>query len=337
MDILVLRTRNAFVGERSFLREVWMMFHPINLFPPNTKIDFVAKRWFAFGVTILLMVVTLLSLAAQGLNMGIDFKGGILIEARAPAVIDMGNLRSELEGLHLGELTLQEMGDSGRDVMIRVQRQEGGEEAQNKAIEAVRAELGSGYEYRRVEVVGPTVGDELFKSGMMATVFAILAIAAYVWLRFEWQFGLAAFVATIHDVFVTVGLYSVLQLDFNLTAIAALLTLGGYSVNDTVVVFDRMRENLRRQKTTDLKTVINESVNQTLSRTTMTAGTVLLALIPLVFFGGPTLLNFSLALVWGIAIGTYSSIYVAAALLLYMPPLRKTSDAPAASSAKVGG
>jgi len=237
-------------------------------------------------------------------------------------VIDTATVRSELETLGLGEINLQDF-DEKTGLMIRVQRQEGDEKAQQKAIGAVRAKLGDGFEYRRVEVVGPTVGQELLHAGLMATILAILAIAAYVALRFEWQFGVAAFVATLHDVFVTVGLYSVAQIDFNLTSIAALLTLAGYSINDTVVVFDRIRELLRRQKVTDLRALINDSVNQTLSRTLMTAGTTLLALIPLLFMGGATLIPFSAAITWGILVGTYSSIYVAAALLLYMPPLRR--------------
>jgi preprotein translocase subunit SecF len=299
-----------------------MFFKPIHWIKNNTKIDFVAKRWWAFGMTIALMLVTVVALAVQGLNLGIDFKGGIVLEAKAAQAIDLAKLRVDLSGLNLGDLTLQEFG-STNDVLIRIQRQNGDEKAQMLAIDKVRTQMGSGYDYRRVEVVGPTVGAELFRAGIAATLLAILAIALYVGFRFEWQFGVAAMLATLHDVFVTVGLFSVLQLDFNLTAVAALLTLAGYSINDTVVVFDRIREITRRHKVVDLRTVINDSINQTLSRTIMTAGTTLLALLPLVFFGGHTLLNFSLALTWGILVGTYSSIYVAAALLLYMPPLRQ--------------
>lgn len=299
-----------------------MLLRPIHFIPANTNFDFVAKRWWGFGLTILLTLITVVSLFMNGLNLGIDFKGGILIEAKAEQAVDVSALRARLEELKLGEVSLQEFG-SPNDILIRVQRQEGGEDAQQQAIQLVREKMGTGYDYRRVEVVGPTVGQELFTAGLMATIFAVFAIALYVAVRFEWQFGVAAFAATIHDVFVTVGLYSVLQLDFNLTAVAALLTLAGYSINDTVVVFDRIRETMRRQKVPDLKTVINDSVNQTLSRTLMTAGTTLLALLPLVFMGGPTLINFSLALTWGILVGTYSSIYVAAAFLLYMPPLRR--------------
>jgi len=268
------------------------------------------------------VIITVISLFVRGLNLGIDFKGGILIEAQAPQAVDMSALRSDLATLNLGEVTLQQYGKPS-DVLIRIQRQNGDEAAQNTAIKSVRDKLGTNYDYRRVEVVGPTVGTELLHAGVWATILAMIAISIYVAVRFEWQFGLAALIATSHDVLTTVGMYSVLQLDFNLTAVAALLTLAGYSINDTVVVFDRIRETLRRQKATDLRTIINDSVNQTLSRTTMTAGTTLLALLPLVFMGGPTLINFSAALTWGIFVGTYSSIYVAAALLLYMPPLRR--------------
>lgn len=299
-----------------------MTFRPIHFIPADTKIDFVAKRWWAFSLSILLVVVTIGALAVKGLNLGIDFKGGILIEAKAPQAVDTGHLRGELGALNLGEVELQQFG-APDDVLIRIQRQEGDEAAQMKAIQSVRDKLGTEYEYRRVEVVGPTVGKELLHAGILATILAMGAISLYVALRFEWQFGLAALIATFHDVLTTVGLYAVLQLDFNLTAVAALLTLAGYSINDTVVVFDRIRETLRRHKADSLRQVINDAVNQTLSRTTMTAGTTLLALLPLVFMGGPTLINFSLALTWGILVGTYSSIYVAAALLLYMPPLRR--------------
>ncbi|NCC02761.1 MAG: protein translocase subunit SecF [Proteobacteria bacterium] len=295
---------------------------PLNLIPHNTKIDFVAKRWWGFGLTILLTIVSIVSLYVNGLNLGIDFKGGILIEAQSTQPVNISDLRGKLGELGLGEIALQEFGGPN-SILIRIQRQEGGEQAQQKAVESVREKLGSGYEYRRTEVVGPTIGKELFEAGMWATLLAVLAIAGYVAFRFEWQFGVAAFTSTIHDVFVTLGLFSVLQLDFNLTAIAALLTLAGYSINDTVVVFDRIRERLRRHKANDIKTVINESVNETLSRTLMTAGTTLIALIPLVLIGGETLNGFSLALTWGILIGTYSSIYVAASFLLYMPPLRR--------------
>lgn len=299
-----------------------MLLRPLHFIPSDTKVDFVAKRWWAFSLTIFLVIVTIVALFIKGLNLGIDFKGGILIEAKAAEAVNISALRDELQTLNLGEIELQQFG-APTDVLIRIQRQDGDETAQMKAVESVRGKLGDQYEYRRVEVVGPTVGKELLHAGILATILAMLAISLYVGIRFEWQFGLAALIATFHDVLTTVGLYAVLQLDFNLTAVAALLTLAGYSINDTVVVFDRIRETLRRQKAVSLRDIINDSVNQTLSRTTMTAGTTLLALLPLVFMGGPTLINFSAALTWGILVGTYSSIYVAAALLLYMPPLRR--------------
>ncbi len=304
-----------------------MFLRPIHFIPADTKIDFVAKRWWAFSVTILLVLVTIGAVAVKGLNFGIDFKGGILIEAQAPTPVDTAALRTDLATLGLGEVTLQQFGGPN-DVLIRVQRQEGGDAAQGKAVDTLRAHLGQGYEYRRVEVVGPTVGKELLHAGVLATLLAMAAISIYVGVRFEWQFGLAALIATFHDVIVTVGFFAVTQLDFNLTSVAALLTLAGYSINDTVVVFDRIRETMRRHKAHDLRVVINDSVNQTLSRTVMTAGTTLLALLPLVVMGGPTLINFSAALTWGIVVGTYSSIYVAAALLIYMPPLRRMDIVP---------
>jgi preprotein translocase subunit SecF len=295
---------------------------PIHFIPPDTKIDFVAKRWFAFSVTIILLIITAGSLMTRGLNLGIDFKGGILIEAKSTQAVDTSVLREQINTLNLGEVEIQQFG-APTDVLIRIQRQEGDDTVQMKAVQSVRDKLGADYDYRRVEVVGPTVGTELLHAGILATVLAMLAIALYVGLRFEWQFGLAALIATFHDVLTVVGLFSVLQLDFNLTSVAAILTLAGYSINDTVVVFDRIRETMRRQRMPDLRTIINDSVNQTLSRTTMTATTTLIALLPLVLMGGQTLINFSAALTWGILVGTYSSIYVAAALLLYMPPLKR--------------
>ncbi len=297
------------------------MKFPIRLFPENTKINFVDFRIIAFIITSLMVVAAIILLISPGLNFGTDFKGGILIEARSSDAIDMASLRKNLDGLGLGGVEIQEFG-SNKDVMVRMERQDGGEEAQNKAISKVRETMGSGYEYRRVEVVGPRVGEELRQGAMLALGLAMVMIGVYVALRFEWQFGVAAVIATFHDVFVTVGLYAALGLEFDLTAVAALLTLAGYSLNDTVVVFDRIRENLRKHKNATLKTIINDAVNQTLSRTLMTSLTTLLAIVPLTLFGGPALFGFSLAITWGIVVGTFSSIYVAAALLLYMKPLR---------------
>lgn len=293
----------------------------LRLLPDNTKIDFVRARWLAFIVTFLMLVVTIVLMFTHGLNFGTDFRGGVLIEARSTAPIELQPLREKLDGLQLGQVELQEFGGP-TDVLIRLKRQDGGETEQNAAVTKVREAMGAGYEYRRVEVVGPRVGEELRNAALLAIGTALLAIALYVAVRFEWQFGIAALVSTFHDVFVTLGLYSLLGLEFDLVAVAALLTLAGYSMNDTVVVFDRIRENLRRAKGSTLKNVINDAVNQTLSRTIMTSLTTLLAMIPLVLVGGHALFSFALAVVWGICVGTFSSIYVAASLLLYMKPVR---------------
>lgn len=297
------------------------MRFPIRLFPEKTKIDFVKIRFAAFAIDIALLIGTVIILATMGLNYGTDFKGGILIEARSQNAVDISALRQQLDGLQLGGIELQEFG-SKNDVLIRIEKQEGGEKEQNDAIAKVRASMGGAYDYRRVEVVGPRVGEELRHGAIIALGLAMVMIGLYVGFRFEWQFGVAAIIATFHDVFVTLGLYALLRLEFDLTAVAALLTLAGYSLNDTVVVFDRIRENMRRSKSATLKTIINDAVNQTLSRTLMTSLTTLLAIVPLAIFGGPALHGFSVAITWGIVVGTFSSIYVAAALLLYMKPLR---------------
>lgn len=306
----------------------------LRFLPDETHYDFVGKRLIAFALSAALFVLTLGSLGVQGLNLGIDFAGGILIEAKASQDIDVGALRSTLGSKNLGSVELQQFGGP-RDILIRVQQQEGGEAANRAAIETVRGTLGPGWEYRRVELVGPKVGSELLRDGLIATVLAILGITAYVAFRFEWQFGVAAMIATAHDVICTMGLFTLFQLEFDLNAVAALLTLAGYSINDTVVVFDRIRETMRRQKSWDMRMLINESVNQTLSRTILTSGSTLLAILPLLMFGGSALFNFTLALTFGILLGTYSSVYVAAALLLYMKPIRP--GRPTAGEAATAG
>lgn len=303
---------------------------PLRFLPDSPNLDFIGKRFIAFAVSLALLAATIGSLAVQGLHLGIDFAGGILIEAKSDHDIDVGALRGQLNGLGVGGIELQQFGGP-RDILIRVQQQDGGDAANAAAIAAVRGSLGEGWEYRRVELVGPKVGSELLRDGVIATVLAILAITLYVAFRFEWQFGVAALIATGHDVFCTLALFTVFQLEFDLTAVAALLTLAGYSINDTVVVFDRIREMMRRHKSMDMKAVINGAVNQTLSRTILTSGSTLLAILPLLFFGGAALFNFTLALTFGILLGTFSSIYVAAALLLYMRPIRAGHPAAAAA------
>lgn len=303
---------------------------PIRFVPDVTHIDFMRYRWWAYGVSILLAVVTIGSLLVAGLNLGIDFRGGILMEVRAPQALNLAQLRGQLDALELGEVTVQSI-DLPTDALIRIQQPEGGEGAAAEVTRLVQETLGETYEFRRTELVGPTVGDELMWDGIVATVLAVAGIGLYVAFRFEWQFGVSALAGTLWDVWVTVGLYSVLNLEFNLNSVAALLTLAGYSVNDKVVVFDRIRENLRRRKSADLSTIINESVNQTLSRTVLTGGTTLLTVLSLMIFGGSTLFDFSLALFWGIVVGTLSSIFVAAPMLLHLPPVRRIGTAPSSA------
>ncbi len=292
------------------------MLKPLNLVPADTQIDFIGRRFIAFGISMVLIVGSLLAYAVQGLNFGIDFRGGIMIEVRTEGPADLSDMRSRLGGLGLGEVTMQEFG-APTDVLIRIERQPGGEEAQQRAIEVVKGELGDSVDYRRVEAVGPKVGSELREAGIIAVLLAIGAMLLYIWFRFEWQFGVGAVVALVHDVITTIGLFALLGLEFNLATVAAILTIAGYSINDTVVVYDRVRENLRRYKTKPLPEVFNEAVNQTLSRTVMTSVTTLLALLALFTLGGAVIRDFSIALIWGVVIGTYSSIWVATALLLF--------------------
>lgn len=291
----------------------------LRLVPPDTAVDFIGRRFIVFALSAFLVLGSLGMFVGKGLNLGIDFLGGILIEVQTDGPADLGSMRSTLGRLGLGDVSLQEFGEEDV-VLIRVQRQPGGDAAQQLAVTAVKEALGGGVvEYRRTETVGPTVGEELMWAAIEAVSAAILAILVYIWFRFEWQFGIAAVAALVHDVVSTVGLFAVTQLEFNLATVAAVLTIAGYSINDTVVVFDRIRENLRRYKKMDLPVLINLSVNQTLTRTVLTSGTTMLVVLALLFFGGPVLRNFSAALAWGIVVGTYSSVFVASALLLYMP------------------
>jgi preprotein translocase subunit SecF len=294
--------------------------------PP--KIDFMRFHLFGFAFSGMLAIGSIVLFILSGLNYGIDFKGGILIEARSttgPA--NLGEMRSTLDSLHLGEVSLQGFG-APTDVLIRLPEQAGGDQAQEQSVNAVRNALGPSLEFRRVEVVGPSVGEELIRAGVLATVLALFAIAAYVWFRFEWQFGVGAMLSTIHDVITTVGLFALLRLEFNLTTLAAILTIAGYSINDTVVIYDRVRETMRKYKTMDFRSLVNLSLNETLSRTILTVSTVALAAVSLLVFGGEVLRGFSIAMLWGIVIGTYSSLFIAAPLLYYIRP--KRTSAPAA-------
>jgi len=291
---------------------------PLRLIPPDTNFRFIALRKRAYVVSVLLILASVASLAVQSLNFGIDFVGGTLIEVRTKGPADISAMRQTLSALDRGEVGLQEFGQP-TDVLIRIQQQPGGDAAQQATVAAVKEALGDSVEeYRRVEVVGPKVGGELIEAGAISVALALLAIMAYIWFRFEWQFGVGAVLALAHDVITTVGVFSILQLEFNLSTVAAVLTIAGYSINDTVVVFDRVRENLRRYKTLPMTDLLNKSVNETLSRTVMTSATTLLALLSLFFLGGEVIRDFAFAMIWGVIIGTYSSVWIASATLLWM-------------------
>jgi preprotein translocase subunit SecF len=287
----------------------------LKLVPSDTRIPFMAWRKLAMGGSLALVLLSAAGVFLPGLNFGIDFKGGILIEVKLPTAPDLGQMRGRLSGLGLGEVELQEFGDAN-DILVRIERQPGDAEAQSAAVGKVRTALGEGLDYRRVEFVGPKVSAELVEAGAIAVLLAVALMLLYIWFRFEWHFGVGAVVALIHDVVVSLGMLAATQLEFNLATIAALLTIVGYSINDTVVVYDRVRENLRKYKSRPLGEVLDLAVNDTLSRTTMTSFTTLLALFALVLFGGEVIRGFVLVMIWGIVIGTYSSIFVAAPLLL---------------------
>lgn len=373
-----------------------MLWKPLRLVPPGTKFDFLGKRRLALALSTAVNILALVGVAVFGLNFGIDFQGGIAVQVRAKqGDVQLDRLRATLGGLGVGEVSLQEFGDS-RTALIRVQRQEGNaacvahadkvmkrragdgwsakagaantgdveftaptpldsvawrdavsragltiqerqlprgnsnvakiemtveqraEWCQQVAIKLVEDTIGGGYELRGTESVGPKIGDELMRGGIIAVLATMGAIALYVWFRFEWQFAIGALIAMLHDVISTVGLFVVLQLDFSLTALAAIMTIAGYSINDTVVIFDRVRENMRRYKKMGLIEILNFSINETLARTVMTSATVFVAVLALVLFGGPVLYSFSIAMLWGVIVGTYSSVWIACAGLVYM-------------------
>jgi preprotein translocase SecF subunit len=296
------------------------MLRPIRPIPTTPRIRFIARRFIFFALSGLASIASIVLLALWGLNFGIDFRGGILIEIRGREPVAIGDLRDGLGSLGLGEVALQEFGEA-TDVLIRLQQQPGGDTAQEAAVRSTRERvaqlLGDDVEFRRVEVVGPQVSSELVEAGSIAVLVSIAAMMVYIWFRFEWQFGVGAVLALVHDVLLTLGLFALLQIEFNLAIVAALLTIIGYSMNDTVVIFDRVRENLRKFKQMPLGELIDLSVNETLSRTLMTGGSTLLALLALYIFGGEVIAGFTLAMIWGVIVGTYSSVYIAAPVLLY--------------------
>ena len=290
------------------------MLKGLKILPTNPKINFIGMRFLTYIISGILSFGSLGLFLTKGVNYGIDFKGGTMIEIRTPTPADLGALRSQLSELNLGDISLQEFG-SPQDILIRVEQQKD-EKSQRQAIESIKETLGPDMEYRRIETVGPTVGAELVENSIQAILWALVAMLIYVWLRFEWQFGLCAILALTHDVLSILGLYSFFGFEFNLTAIVAILITIGYSINDTVVIYDRVRENLRKFKKMAMPDVLNRSINETLGRTILTSSSTLLALFALYHFGGEVIANYSLPILVGVAVGTYSSIFLAAPMLL---------------------
>ena len=288
----------------------------VKFVPDDTKIGFMRFRNLAFTLSAALSVAAVVLFFTVQMNMGIDFRGGSLVEVQAKQeTADISDVRSRLGELNLGEVQVQEFG-SPRELLIRIGAQDGGDAAEQSAMQLVQNELQDDYDFRRVEVVGPTISAELAQAGTIAVIAALLAMLVYIWLRFEWQFAVGAIAATLHDVIMVIGFYVVAGLEFNLSSIAAVLTVVGYSINDTVVVYDRIRENLRKFKKMPLADLIDLTVNQTLSRTTLTGATTLVALFALWLFGGEVIASFTIAMIVGVIIGTYSSIFIAGPLLI---------------------
>lgn len=291
----------------------------LKIVPQTTRIPFIGIRNITFALSLLFSLGSVLLYFTTGLNYGIDFRGGTMIEVGTEAAADLGRIRSIVSGVGLGDVQAQTFG-ADNAVLIRLEQHEGGEQAQQAAVarmkEALDRDYGARLDYRRVELVGPKVSGDLVHAGVLAVVLAVGAMLVYVWFRFEWQFGVGSVIALVHDVVMTIGMFALLQLEFNLATVAAILTIIGYSMNDTVVVYDRVRENLRKYKKMPLEELLDLAINETLSRTTMTSMTTLISLTALFIFGGEVIRGFSFAMIWGILIGTYSSIFIAAPFLL---------------------
>jgi preprotein translocase subunit SecF len=291
----------------------------LRIVPDDTKFDFMRFRRISFPVSAMLSIAAILLYFFHGLNFGIDFIGGTLMEVQTKAgPADLAKMRGTIGSLQLGEFQLQQFG-APDDVLIRISEQPGGDEAQQAAVQKVRNALGNEVDYRRVEVVGPSVSTELLAYGTIGLVLAIVAILIYLWFRFEWQFALGAMIANVHDIVLTVGFMSLTRIDFDLTSIAALLTILGYSLNDTVVIYDRIREMLRRYKRMPMPDLLNASVNATLSRSIVTHVTVAMSLLALLLFGGQAIHSFTATMMFGVVlVGTYTSVFIASPILIYL-------------------
>ena len=309
----------------------------LRLVPENTRYDFFSRSKMFLGFSAFLMLASVVSFLSQGLNFGIDFRGGTTLRTESAQVVDVAYYRAALQQLELGDITISEVFDPNfradqHVTMIRIQAQDGQEAISSDIVDRALVALGTvapDIQFMSVESVGPKVSGELIQTAAIAVVLAIGAVLVYIWLRFEWQFAVGAVGALVHDVLLTIGVFSVAQIRFDLAIIAALLTIVGYSLNDTVVVFDRVRENLRKYKKTVLKEVMDQSINETLSRTVMTSVTTLLALIALFVLGGDVIRGFIFAMIWGVVVGTYSSVFVASAILLRLGVKRDWSKSVA--------
>ena len=290
----------------------------LKIIKSGTNIKFMRIKKLTLFISSILFFLSLSLVFIKGLNLGIDFTGGSLIEVRFKENIDLNNLRMKMNKLDLGEIQLQTIGNEN-DIVIKVQDKKNNENTQTETIQIIKNSLSDkSVEYRRAEFVGPKVGGELVNAGIIAVIFSLIGILIYIWIRFQWNFAIGAIIALVHDVILTLGFFSVLQLEFNLATVAAVLTIAGYSINDTVVIYDRIRDTMRKYKQITFDKVINISLNGTLSRTLTTSLTTLLALIALYTFGGIVISSFIIALIWGVLIGTYSSVYVASPILTYL-------------------
>ncbi|MBQ8436410.1 MAG: protein translocase subunit SecF [Alphaproteobacteria bacterium] len=292
----------------------------------DTNINFLGADKLTYFISTLAVILSIAVIGLKGFNYGIDFSGGILIEIKSNEPLNLEDLRSRLSLVNVGEINLQTVGENGNEVIIRTEADNLDEAGQRAAAAKIKKILGDDVEYRRNELVGPQVGDELKIAGIIASLIAVLAISAYIWARFEWQFALGALVGLFHDIIVTLGLLSVFDMDFSLTTIAAILTLAGYSVNDTVVTYDRIRENLRKFTRMPQRDLLNKSLNDIFSRTLLTGFTTLAASASLFVLGGEALRSFSFTILFGVIVGTYSSIYVSTVILNWFD-LRKTIEA----------
>ena len=291
------------------------MIKPLINYKRNFNINFFSVRKIALLLSIFLIFFSFFTFSKKNLNLGIDFIGGIMIDAKFEKSPDLNLLRNDIDSLSLGNFEIQEFGTSD-NILIKLEKQEGDEDAQQLAINKIKNILPPNVDYRRIEYVGPKVGKELQLMGLKAIIFSLIAMFAYIWFRFDgWQFGLGAIIAVVHDVFTTIGFFALTQIEFNLASIAAILTIAGYSINDTVVVFDRIRENINKLDNFEFSKLLNKSVNETLARTLMTSITTLIALLSLAILGGDVIRGFIVAMLWGVIIGTYSSIFIASPLI----------------------